>query len=227
VGLWAGLLLAVRLDLSEPLCFALIMLGWLALRRDRLAIAALCLALAVLAKETALLFVIPLLAWAALGRRWRTFGWLTAALLPFAILQVMLWRWFGTLGLATGGFMATPLEIIPYNGLWRVAAVSVPAFVLLLAIFGPMVVLPSVWGVLAALRRLAARDFAPVVLALGANAAFIALTPFSTFREPLGLSRLATGLVLATVLFGAHTRSQRVLNYALFWLAALALAVRD
>jgi hypothetical protein len=62
---------------------------------------------------------------------------------------------------------------------------------------------------------------------LASNAAFIALTPFSTFREPLGLIRLATGLVLATVLYAAQTDSRRVLNYSLLWLAALALAVRE
>ena len=65
------------------------------------------------------------------------------------------------------------------------------------------------------------------MLVLGANAAFIAVTPHATFREPLGLIRLATGLVLATVLYGAQSESRRVLNYALLWLAALALAVRE
>jgi hypothetical protein len=227
VGLWAGLVMAVRLDLSEPLCFALVMAGLLAAQRGRVGLAALCMSLALLAKETALLFLVTLLAWAALGRRWRALARLSLALLPFAALQVLLVRWFGALGLATGGFMATPLEVIPYNGLWRVAAVSLPAFALLLAVFGPMVVVPSLWGVVAAARRLAARDWSPAVLSLGTNAAFLAVTPFSTFREPLGLIRLATGLVLATVIYGAHVRSRRVLNYSLLWLAALALALRE
>ena len=66
----------------------------------------------------------------------------------------------------------------------------------------------------------------PAVLALGANAVLIAVLPFSTFREPLALVRLATGLVLSTVLFGAHVHSRRVLNYSLFWMAALVLLVR-
>jgi hypothetical protein len=70
------------------------------------------------------------------------------------------------------------------------------------------------------------RDWSPIVLALGANAALIAVLPFSTFREPLALVRLSSGLVLCTVLFGAQARSRRVLNYSLFWLAALVLIVR-
>ncbi len=227
VGLWAGLVMSVRLDLSEPLCFALVMAALLAWRVERWWVAGAALALALLAKETSLLFLIALLVSAALNRRWRAVGALLLAALPFALLQLLLLRWYGGLGIATGGFMATPLEVIPYNGLWRIAAVSVPAFILLFVIFGPMVVLPSVWGVLTALRRLRAADFAPMVLVLGANAGFIALTPFSTFREPLGLIRLATGLVLATVLYAAQFGSRRVLNYAWLWLAALALIVQE
>jgi hypothetical protein len=227
VGLWAGLVLSVRLDLSEPLCFALVMAGLLAVRGERFGMAAVLMALAVVTKETALLFVIPLLAWAALNQKWRALTLFGLALVPFAVLQGLLLRWFGALGLATGGYLATPLEIIPYNGLWRIAAVSVPAFVLLLVIFGPMVVVPSVWGIITTLRRVWARDYTPIVLVLGANAAFIAVTPHATFREPLGLIRLATGLVLATVLYGAQAGSRRVLNYSLLWLAALALAVQE
>ena len=75
-------------------------------------------------------------------------------------------------------------------------------------------------------RGLLRRDVTPAVLALGANATLIVVLPFSTFREPLALVRLATGLVLSTVLFGAHTGSRRVLNYSLFWIALLFLIVR-
>jgi hypothetical protein len=203
------------------------MAALLAHRAGRMGWAAGALALAILAKETALLFLVALVASAALNRRWQAACVLSLAVAPFAVLQWLLIQWFGEVGLATGGYMATPLEVIPYNGLWRVATVSVPAFALLFVIFGPMVVLPSAWGIATALRRLWVRDFAPVVLVLGANAAFIALTPFSTFREPLGILRLATGLVLATVLYAAQARSTRVLNYAYVWIAALALAVRE
>ena len=61
----------------------------------------------------------------------------------------------------------------------------------------------------------------------GANAALIVVLPFSTFREPLALVRLASGLVLSTLLFGAHANSRRVLNYSLFWSVALVLIVRS
>ncbi len=43
-------------------------------------------------------------------------------------------------------------------------------------------------------------------LALGLNSAILMFTPHSTFREPLGIVRLATGMVLAVVLEGSRTR---------------------
>jgi len=58
------------------------------------------------------------------------------------------------------------------------------------------------------------------------NAAVILFVPFSTAREPLGLVRLATGMVLAVLLFAAVFGLRRVLNYSLFWVATLVLLVR-
>jgi hypothetical protein len=185
------------------------------------------LGLAIFAKETALVFWTAEIGWAVLARNRRAVAALCLAVLPFALFQVWLLRWFGAFGLTSGGWMATPFEWIPYMGLWRVATVSVPAFALLAAILLPLVVAPSVWGVAAAAVRLLRRDYSPAVLALGANAALIAVLPFSTFREPLGIVRLSTGLVLSTILFGADTGSRRVLNYSLLWVAALALIARS
>jgi hypothetical protein len=226
-GLWAGLLLAVRLDLAEPLSYGLVVAALLAAARERLEWSTVALSAALLAKETALVFAVALLAWALLAGRWRAFALFTAGLAPFALLQLLLWRWFGSPGLASGGYMATGFEAIPYLGFWRITGISLPAFALLAAIFGPLVIAPSMWGAVAVLKRLWRRDYALPVLALGAHAAAIAFTPLSTFREPLGLLRLATGLVLATVMFGAHVRSRRVLVYSQFWLCALVFLVKE
>ena len=226
-GLWAGLLLSVRLNLAEPLSYALLAAAMLAHWRGRLALSALALCAAIFAKETALLFAAALLARAVFARQPRAVLAYGLALLPYGLFQWLLARWFGAPGLGSGGYLATGFEWLPYMGLWRIALVSVPAFLLLGAIFGPLVLLPSVWGLVSAVRRLWRRDLAPAVWLLAANAAFIAITPFSTFREPLGLLRLAAGLVLAVLLFGAHTRSKRTLNYSLAWLSALVFLVKE
>lgn len=237
-GLWAGLLMAVRLDLNEPVCYALIAGALLTHQRNRYWLSALCIGLALFAKETALLFWIAFLVYAILNKKLLSplhpftpsphhLVTLSFSLLPFAFFQALLYYWFGSLGLTSGGYLATPFEIIPYMGLWRVGLVSLPALALLGAIFVPMVVLPSLWGIIAALRRFWQHDFSVAVCALAANAGFIPFTPSSTFREPLGLIRFACGLALATLLYGAHTNSKRVLNYSLLWMAGLVFLLKE
>jgi hypothetical protein len=235
-GLWIGLVTSTRVDVSEPLCYALVVGAMLADNRGRRWLAALCLALALLAKETAVLFVVALLASA-----WFTAGWrgparlkawaralvpYASSLAPFAVLQLLIYRWFGAWGLGAGGYMATPFEVIPYMGLWRVGVSNAFALATVL-IFGLLVVAPSVWGIAAALQRLFKKDFSPAVWALGATAGFMPWTPFSTFREAGGTVRLATGLVLAVLLYGAQMRSKRVLNYSWVWLAGLAFIFKE
>jgi hypothetical protein len=235
-GLWIGLVSAVRVDVSEPLCYALVVAAMLADSRGRRWWAALALALALLAKETAVLFVVALMASAFLAAGWRGPGrlkaWVAAvgpytlSLLPFAALQLLLYNWFGTWGLGSGGYMATPFEVIPYNGLWRVGTSNAFALATVL-IFGLLVAAPSAWGIVAALQRLFQKDFSPAVWALAATAGFIPWTPYSTFREAGGIMRLATGLVLAVLLYGAQRRSKRVLNYSWVWLAGLAFIFKE
>lgn len=227
---WAGLI-PLKSDLTEPLCYALLVAAFWVQQKDGQRTrgqvwAALLTGLAVFAKEAALFFVVAQVASAIFQRDGKRAALFAATLLPFVAFQLYLYRVFGTIGLTSGGFMATGFELIPYMGLWRIADVSMVVFIVFCVLFLPMVVLPNLWGIVASVKRLWARDFSPVVWALAANAAIIPFTPFSTFREPFGMVRFMDGFVLATILFGAHTRSKRVLNYAIFWIAALALVIR-
>jgi hypothetical protein len=226
-GLWAGLVAAVRLDLAEPLCFALVAASFVAQLRGRYRIGAALLGLALFAKETALVFLAAQLLWAVVSRRRNLAIALVLAAVPFAVFQLWLLRWFGALGLASGGADATAFEWLPFMGLMRVADVSVPAFVLLSFILVPLIVAPAVWALAAALKRFWNREWEPVIVALVANALLMVVSPFSTFREPLGIIRLATGLVLATILYAGQVRSRRGLLLALLWLSGLAILVRE
>ncbi|NUM47311.1 MAG: hypothetical protein HUU38_21640 [Anaerolineales bacterium] len=224
---WAGLAMPVRGNLTEPLCYALVVAAFWAQQKDRQGWAAGFLGLALFAKETALFFLAAQVAAAIFSRNWKRAALFASPLLPFALFQLYLYRVFGTVGLTSGGFMATGFEIIPYMGLWRVAEINLTVFIVFCVMFLPMVVLPDLWALAASLKRLWGRDFSPLVWTLAANAAIIPFTPYSTFREPFGMIRFIDGLILATILFGTHIRSKRVLNYALFWCAALALVVRS
>ncbi len=98
---------------------------------------------------------------------------------------------------------------------------------LYLVIFGPAILFPTLWGLWAAVRRWLAGDRSAEALSLVLNAAVIVFLPFSTFREPFGLVRVATGLVLAVIIFASTFGIRRALNYSLFWSAYLFMLIRS
>jgi hypothetical protein len=192
------------------------------------AICCLLLSLAALAKETALIAAGGLLLYLALEHRWRETVQLGVVVgLPFVLWQGVLWAWLGSPGVGAGGAMATPFEWVPFAGLVRVATVKWSVFWLLLALEGPLFVLPTVWALVASVRDLVRGRRHPWVTLLLAQAAALPFLPFSTWREPLAMARLAAGLVAATLLYGAWRRSRRVVAFSLVWLATLALLVNE
>jgi len=227
-GLWAGFAYAVRLAMTEPLAYGLVAGALLASRRGREAWAAALYGLAVFTKEITILFVAAHLVWRIAARDWRgALRLLAVAVAPFVAFQFVILYYFGRFGVGSGGFHGSGFEIIPYMGLWRIGQHSLAALALLSALYLPMAVLPSLWGIGTALWRVARHEWALPVLILGANAALFPITPFSTYSEPLGFVRLVCGLLLATLLYGAHVKSRRVLNYSVLWLLALGMLLNE
>lgn len=226
VGLFPGLLMPVRLSLNEPLAYGLVLAAIWAERRGRLWWGAALLALSALAKETTLPFVLAYVIWLAVERRWRDallFGVIGG--LPFVVWQIALWRWLDAFGIGSGGDLSTPFEAIPYMGLLRIYTEtgSLAAFLTFAVVMIPFAVIPSLWGIAAAGQQVARRTSHLYTLLLLINALVIPFTPFSTFRELLGMLRFMPGVVIALLLFGAHFRRRRMLLYnSLFWLASLA-----
>jgi hypothetical protein len=218
-GLFGGVFFAVRVSTSEPLAYGLAILAILAGQRSRLAWQAVWLALAALSKETTLFFVAGYLAYYALERRWRDLLRLALiSLVPFTLWQVTLALWLGQPGIGSGGAMATPFEIIPFNGIWRLAEFGLSA----LLVFGLLpilsVLLPTLWALWHSLRDTFQRRWHPYVFLMLANAAIMPFVPFSTYREPLGIARFAAGLVIGVVLYAALRRSRRALRYSTLWI---------
>jgi len=226
-GLFGGLMMSVRLDLTEPLAYALVQVAILSYERHHGRGTAVWLALAALTKETTLLVAAGFfLSW-ALSRRWRDLiGWAIIIGLPFAALQVFLRVWLGEWGVGSGGYMATPFEWIPYRGLWSLPISNARVLALVIVVVS-MAVLPGLVLLIAALRDLLKRDWHPLVCILLVNALVIAFAPQSTMREPLGMMRFIVGLVAAVIAWGAYRRSHRALNYSLLWIATLALAIDE
>jgi len=228
-GLFAGTLMPVRLDLTEPLAYALALGGVLAAMRTRYRLSAGMLALAALTKETTLLFTAAALASLAADRQrlLRVIETGLIAVVPFVAWQFVLRAQFGQFGVGSGGALGTPFEIVPLRGWWSLASIHFGAFVVISLIMLPMAILPALAGLSSTLRDFAHRCFDLPAVLLFVNAAIVLFTPQSTFREPLGMARLIVGLVVATLIYAAARRSKRGLNYSLFWIATLALALNE
>jgi hypothetical protein len=218
-GLWAGFLLALIVDLPEPLAFGLVGAGLLAHNRRHEEFAWVFFGLALFAKEVTILFIGALLFSYLLQRRWRdAIGLTLVGVLPFLIFQVWLWSTFGRLGIGSGGAMSTSFEVIPYMGLFRIGQTSIIYFLAMMVVFGPTIVLPSAWGIWKSMRLWVSGERGVLIGGLFLNGLAIAAMPFSTFRETGGILRFACGLVLALLLFAGRYRTSKVLNYTLFWL---------
>ena len=122
-GLFFGTVAGVRLSTAEPLAYGLV-IGALWVRQQensRPWIEAPLLLAAALAKETTLPFVAALMLYDAVQGRWRSAIRLGLVVgVPFALWQLVLYGWLGTFGVGSGGGGATPFEVVPYNGVWRI-----------------------------------------------------------------------------------------------------------
>lgn len=225
-GLWVGLIAPAGIGLSEPLAYGLAALGLLlAVDRRRLLLGPALLVLAGFAKETTLIFPAALILTELSGKRDRRM--LAAA--GVAVALHILWQFwllaaFGAFGIGSGGAMATQFELLPFMGLLRTAGFGLEVLLFFLALALP-VVLAATWGVLRSLRDWWRGERSFEVYALLANGLAIMALPFSTFREPLGLVRVADGLVLAVLMHAARYDIKRPLRYSLFGIAWLVIVL--
>jgi hypothetical protein len=227
-GLWVGFALAVRLDLPEPLAYGLVAGALLAGERKYSRLSWILFGLALFAKEVTLIFLAAAVLSALIKRDWREVaGLLGVGLLPYLIFQGWLWATFGQPGISSGGAMATGFEVIPFMGLLRIGVLSPLYLLAMLLVFGPAVVLPSIWGAWASIKGFLAGETNVVVLALFLNCLAVAFLPFSTFRETGGTLRFACGLILTVLLFASRYRYRRVLNYSVLWLVLNAFLIKS
>jgi hypothetical protein len=225
-GLWVGLVASAGLDMSEPLAYGLVVLGWLAWQRGRTVLGAALIVMALFAKETTILF------WAAAilaALQSRTFGKKVAVLVTgggfFLAWQIWLAGVFGQVGIGSGGEMATGFEWIPFLGFLKIGSESLRVLALYAVIFIPSIILPAIWGLISPIRAMLEGWRGGEAWALLLSSALVVFLPFSTFREPLALVRVASGLVLGVLLYAGIRSLKRPLNYSLFWIPMLVLLV--
>lgn len=246
-GFAVGTFGAARLELPEPLAYALVLGGIVMLRREQWLWGAVLFALAGLAKETALVFVGGYGLYLLYQREWvKAVGVGIITGVPFAIWQVILYDRLGNFGVDSGGAGASGFEIIPFGGIlriltgsgdfityqfetlpyaenWFIATQSVftpgiiAVFLVFLILLLPFAIFPTVWGLLKCWRDLRQNSLTLMSFFLFANAMIMLFVPFSTYREPLGILRFVVGLQIAVVIYAAERHSGRALLNSTIW----------
>ena len=227
-GLFAGLLVSLRLDLTEPLAFLLVLVGLREFERNRWFLSAGLFVLAAFTREVTLVFAAACFLCLVMNRKIRLgLAWGAAVAVPFLVWQFILWLWFGTLGINPGGAMSNPAELIPFHGWWGYAAVNPVDFWVKSLLVVPTVILPTLAALWIAIRSFwqGFRGIAEWGLLL--NVALISVLPRSIILDPLGMLRTLIGLMTAVVFFGLKKPSARALNYAMLWLALLVFIALD
>ena len=213
-----GVLGGARLTLSEPLAYSLCLGAVLSVKRERVALASVFGLLALLSKETTLFFLAGIGLQYLIERRWReavTFATLT--LLPFMAWQLLLLRWFGELGIGSGGAGASGFEWLPLGGLFQIYQVGgLAVFSILMVLIAPFVLFPTGWALLRCWRDShPAQNWTLTTSLLFTNALIMLFVPFSTYREINGLFRFIVGLQLAILLYASEHRHLRPLRLSI------------
>ena len=222
VGVFAGQLVSLRLDVNEPFSLTFALLAIYAFEIERTRLGAIFLALSVLSKETALAFVGGYLIYFALKKDWRLLietG--VISLVPFLLLQAMIWFAFGQIGLRSGGHGATDFSFIPFGSLFAFGLDDPETLITVLLMLGPLVLLPTLALIVFLPCYFLEKRFTPVAIILALHVIMIATLPFSTFVDLPGILRLTSGLVVSTIAFATITRSRKMLNYSTLWIASL------
>lgn len=227
-GLYIGLLMPVRLGLTEPLSFMLVQAGVLASLRRRSGLSAFAFGLACLARETAAVFAAGYAASLLFNKEYRRgVIFSLVSFLPMAAWQVVLFFWLGSFGLSSSVSHNAGIEILPYYGWWGHAFYNFQQFLVMSLFVVPIGIVPSILCLVASIRRILNGDHLAETWALLLNAALLMFLPLAIILDTMGLTRAVSGLVTATINYGAATKSRKVLNYALMWLIPDLFIYRD
>ncbi|MCL4535839.1 MAG: hypothetical protein M1370_11865 [Bacteroidetes bacterium] len=213
-GLSAGMVVSIQNDLPDPLALAFSLAALLLYRRHRLRWAAAALALALLSKENAVLFLVALVLMEAAHHRWRGAGTLAASALPYLSYQAMLFAATGQIGLlgsGGGSNLALPLTGIAagvahwrYDS-WPELARSGGSVLALMLV---ALAVPALWSRTGWPPRLYA-------LAALAQVAFALVAGGAIWEGYTSSSRLLIALVPLTILVYGEARRERVAPFVL------------
>jgi hypothetical protein len=221
-GLFAGQMLSLRLDLTEPLAFMLAQWGVLFFDRQHFGWSGVLFALAGLTRELTLLFPAACaLSLLVQDRNWRGAVWGLLTALPFALWQVFLRIWLGSWGVSSGGAFASSFEIVPYRGWWGYHTPETHIFILFSIFVLLVALIPATAGIVTGIKRMWQGRRSAGVFILLLNSLIFPFLPTSNVLNPPGLIRVVIGLTAAVLDYGALEGSGKALRFSLLWLFLL------
>jgi hypothetical protein len=210
VTLFAGLLIALRADLNEPLAIALALLGLALFDREQWTWAGLSFGLAILAKEIAITFALGLIVWATLNRRLLLAAKLSlASLLPVIVWGLAITLWLGMSPLSA---KFASLERIPFYGLAFLGESPAKSFIILWA------VIPTFVAAAAGLVKARKIKTSPLLLILLANVGLLAFMPRLAWINVAGALRAAIVLAIVSLLYTAKERPGWIPWIGAYWM---------
>jgi hypothetical protein len=224
-GLYFGLAASLFFDLTEPFTYCLVCLGLVLLFQKHLTGAAIIWGLAVLSRETAVLFPLGYIAMYLYQRRWQdVLRFVLLSIIPTITWYLIVGFLFHTNGLSG----APPFERLPFQGLFHFSNDRKLFPMLILLMFIPTLVSIA----LAANEVLHQRWKSVTWLIWLLNLVLVTNLSYLTYAGLVSAGRLSIGLVLAMLLHGLSTNNKLVLRvsqvyvltFPLYALSALILA---
>lgn len=222
IGLYFGQAAGTLFDTAEPFTYFLVCLGvWLLWEKAQYIPAALMMGLATLSREIAVLFPLGYAGFFFLNRKWRVCAqFLLLGVAPLFVWLLCLRLIFGESGLT----FTQPFEHVPFAGIFAHynGLVGLKKFALLiLLMFIPTL---AAW-VLLVVELVRRKFWHAMYFILLANVVMITLMNHHSYDELISCGRIATGLVLAVLLYGMRTRNKYVLWGAQFYTLTFAVFV--
>ena len=203
-GLYFGQATALIFDTTEPLTYFLVCLGLFLIMRKRPTAAALTMGLAVLSRETAILFPMGYLLVSLYQKRWRdALRLILLSIAPAAAWYILVAALFHVKGIPTG----PAFELIPFQGLFYFANDSFRFHILIV-----FMLIPTVLSLFLLVKEVLQHRWqnAAWLIWLFNLALVIYMSPLS-YVELVSAGRLSTGLVLAMLFHGLYIRNKTVL----------------
>ncbi len=205
-GLYFGQATAFTFDTTEPFTYFWVCLGIWLFGRQQKTLAALVLGIAAFSRETAVLFPIGYIVFFLIKHQWRDVCRFTLlGVLPLMVWLVILARIFGK----TGVTFTPPFETIPFYGIFFHLDTPRKFWLLVLLILIPT----TISGILA-VKLLWQQKLDPLLFAWLANIAMITFLSHYSYMELISSSRVATGVVLGLIAYGAISKRKPLLIVA-------------